>query len=40
MESLYLFVDIASDWNKIQPLESVVIEIAEKTQECAKSVEG
>jgi hypothetical protein len=40
MESLYSFVDVAGDWkNKIQLLEHVIIEIAEKTEECAKFIE-
>jgi hypothetical protein len=41
MESLYSFVDVAGDWkDKIQLLENVIIEIAEKTEECAKFIEG
>jgi len=41
MESLYKFVDVAGEWkSKIQLVEDVVIEIAEKTQECAIFIEG
>jgi len=40
MESLYKFVDAAGEWkNKIQLVADVIIEIAEKTQECAIFIE-
>jgi hypothetical protein len=40
MERLYSFVDVAGGWkSKIQLLENVIIDIAEKTQECAKFIE-
>jgi len=36
MAHLYKFVDAASDWKKkVHLLEEVLINIAEKTQECA-----
>ena len=41
MERLYSFVDVAGEWkHKIQLLEDVIIEIAQKTEECANFIKG
>lgn len=40
MESLYTFVDVTDGWkDKIRLLENIIIEIAQKTKECAKFIE-